>query len=67
MWFGNYVLPENRLAPSGYSVKTDIELCYDLRMAIARDEKLNPEEAAAKREAEMECEFGPRWWTRAHP
>lgn len=67
MWFGNYVLPVDRLAPSGYSVKTEINLSYRLRTAIERDDRLNLEEALAKREAEMECEFGPRWWTRAHP
>lgn len=35
--------------------------------AIDRDCRLTKEEADAKTEAEMECEFGPRWWLRAHP
>lgn len=52
---------------SGYDNPDPTNVAYRLRVALDRDERLNPEEAAAKHDVEMEIEFGPRWWLRAHP
>lgn len=55
-------------APStGYDNPSAENQAYRLRVALDRDDRLNSEELMAKRDAEMEYEFGPRWWTRAHP
>lgn len=35
--------------------------------ALDRESRLNADELKAKEEALLECEFGPKWWLRAHP
>lgn len=42
-------------------------IAWVMGRAFDRDHRLNEEETHAKYEAEMECEFGPQWWLRAHP
>lgn len=66
MWAGSYA--GQAVPPStGYDNKSQENQAYRLRCAIQRDDRLTAEEADAKRDVEMEIEFGPRWWVRAHP
>lgn len=52
---------------TGYDNPDPANVAYRLRVALDRDDRLTAEEAAAKHDVEMEIEFGPRWWLRAHP
>lgn len=53
--------------PTGYDNTSPENVAYLLRVALDRDDRLTAEETRAKNDVEMEREFGPRWWTRAHP
>ena len=52
---------------TGYDNPSPENQAYRLRVALDRDDRLNRDEALAKYDVEMEIEFGPRWWLRAHP
>ena len=52
---------------TGYDNPSVLNVAYRLQIALDRDDRLNKEESLAKFEAEMENEFGPRWFMRAHP
>lgn len=55
-------------APStGYDNPSPDNVAYRLRVALDRDDRLNHEEERARKDVEMEREFGPKWWLRAHP
>lgn len=63
LWAGDF----NPAPSTGYDNPSPENMAYRLRIALDRDDRLNHEEAEAKHEAEMEYEFGPRWFARAHP
>ena len=63
LYGGAYTPPPS----TGYDNPSPENVAYRLRVALDRDERLTAEEARAKLDVEMEREFGPRWWMRAHP
>lgn len=42
-------------------------ISWIMGQALDRDCRLTGAEVKAKEEALLECEFGPKWWLRAHP
>lgn len=59
--------PLDPVPSTGYDNSDPHNVAYRLRIALDRDDRLNYEETQAKEDVEMEREFGPKWWLRAHP